>query len=201
MLTSNYSSGAATYTTIPISTGDVVSRSFRSFTSSISRHRPWLEFIDFGAFDIPESISAALDRVKKNARYFFVNYAIAISICAALSLIGSPFSLIVVAVVCRLWSLLYFFREDPLLVFGRVVGDRLVLTGLIVVTVIVVWWLGVVSNLLWGTAIGIDASIVHGVFRNPQGLFLDEDEAFSDGLISSGSSQRPATLPKGSEIP
>uniref|UniRef100_A0A7N0U5C8 PRA1 family protein n=1 Tax=Kalanchoe fedtschenkoi TaxID=63787 RepID=A0A7N0U5C8_KALFE len=196
MLTPNNSSGAATYTTIPISSGDVLSRSFQSFTSSISRYRPWPEFIDLGTFDFPESISAVLDRVKKNARYFFVNYAIVISICAALSLIGSPLSLIVVAVVCGLWSLLYFFREDPLLVFGRVVGDRLVLTGLIVVSVIVVWSLGVASNLLWGTAIGIAASIVHGVFRNPQGLFLDEDEAFSDGLISSGSSQLPATLPQ-----
>ncbi|KAL9670562.1 hypothetical protein QQ045_008115 [Rhodiola kirilowii] len=199
MRTPNYSStvsGSATYTTIEISTGDVISRSFQSFTSSISRYRPWPEFIDFGAFDFPESFSAAVERVKKNGRVFFVNYAIVLSICAALSLIGSPLSLILVAIVCGLWALLYFFREDPLLVFGRVIGDLVVLAGLVVVSVIVVWSLGVVSNLLWGTAVGIDACIVHGVFRNPQGLFLDEHEALSDGLISSGSSRQPAILPK-----
>ncbi|KAJ6753266.1 PRA1 FAMILY PROTEIN G2 [Salix purpurea] len=107
-----------TYTTIPISAGDVISRSLQNFTSSFSILRPWPELFTSGSFTRPDSFATALTQLRANFHYFRVNYLIIISACGALSLIGSPVSLLIFASVLSLWLLLYFFREDPLVLWG-----------------------------------------------------------------------------------
>ncbi|KAA8523485.1 hypothetical protein F0562_009908 [Nyssa sinensis] len=174
---------ATTYTTIPISGADVISRSVQNISNSISRHRPWPEFIAAGVFDRPESLSAAGIRLRRNAKYFSINYAILISTIAAASLLGTPIALIVFASIFALWLILYFFREDPMIVWGHHVSDRLVMVGLVLVTAVAVCFTGTVNNLLIGIAVGLLILAVHGVLRNPEGLFLDEDDAFSNGTL------------------
>ncbi|KAI3810123.1 hypothetical protein L1987_19732 [Smallanthus sonchifolius] len=175
-----------TYTTIPISGTDVIFRSFQNLFSFLSLCRPWPEFIsNAGSFDWPDSLTVATTRIRVNSKYFGVNYGIIITACAAVSLIGDPTTLLAFASVFTLWLVLHVFREDPMVVCGHHVHDHLVTLCLVLVTGIAIWKLGFVSNLLIGVAVGVLISVVHEVFRNPQGVYLDESDAASEGLVSS----------------
>ncbi|XP_010252890.1 PREDICTED: PRA1 family protein G2-like [Nelumbo nucifera] len=182
------SSATATYTTIPISGNDVISRSLHNLFSFISQRRPWPEFISPDTFNRPHSLAHAGDRLRKNAVHFRLNYALLVLTCALLSLIGTPLYLLLIAAIFGLWLVLYLFREDPLFLWGHHVGDRAVLVGLVLVSVVAIWFTGVAGNMIMGIGTGLVISAVHGVFRNPDGLFLDENEAMSQGLIRPGSS-------------
>lgn len=180
--------GEATYTTIPISGSDVVSRSIQNFSASLSRCRPWPEFLTAGggSLDLPSSFSSAVLRLQKNFKYFSVNYAILTSACAAAALIGAPIALIAVGFVYALWLVLYFFREDPMMVMGYHVSDVSVIVCLVLGSAVTLWITGALSNMSIGIAVGLLVSLVHGLLRNPEGLFLDEEDAASNGLILNG---------------
>lgn len=181
------------YTTIPISFSDVISRSFHNLSSAVSRLRPWPEFFSTASIDRPASFNYVLIRIRKNVRHFRVNYALVVSVCASLSLIGTPFSLIVIAAVVGMWLLLHFFREDPLVAWGQQhVGDRTILLGLVLLSIAALWLTGVAGSLIGGVGFGVVLSGIHGALRNPEDLFLDEDEAASASLISPGSAPRSA---------
>ncbi|KAL3643221.1 hypothetical protein CASFOL_014036 [Castilleja foliolosa] len=185
---STSSAAAPRYTTIPISGVDVISRSTQNLSTSFSRCRPWPEYLAAtAAFDLPSSLSAAYARFRRNSTYFSVNYAIIITACAAVSLIGSPIALLVIGFVYFLWLILYFFREDPLLIWGHQVGDWTVFVGLVLVSIAAFWITGPLNSLSIGVGLGLLISVVHGVLRNPEGLFLDENDAVSNGLIVSNS--------------
>ncbi|KAK4439628.1 PRA1 family protein G2 [Sesamum alatum] len=180
-----------TYTTIPISGLDVISRSTQNLSACLSRCRPWPEFLaTTSALDFPHSISAAYHRFRRNATYFSINYAIIVTACAAISLIGSPIALIIIGFVFFLWLILHFFREDPLLIWGHQVSDWAVILGLVSITVGALWITGPLNSLSIGIGTGLLISVVHGVLRNPEGLFLDENDAASDGLIISNTASR-----------
>ncbi|KAL7219972.1 hypothetical protein ACSBR2_012938 [Camellia fascicularis] len=67
--------------------------------------------------------------------------------------------------------------------WGYHVSDRIVIGGPVLVSATVIWFAGMVNYLLIGVAVGLLISAVCGALRNPDGLFLDEDGAISDGLI------------------
>lgn len=71
-----------------------------------------------------------------------------------------------------------------MVVLGHQVSDLVVISGLVIVSAIVVWFTGILNTLLIGIGIGVLASVIHGSLRNPEGLFVDEDDAVSTGLIS-----------------
>ncbi|GAV69372.1 PRA1 domain-containing protein, partial [Cephalotus follicularis] len=163
----------STYTTIPISFADVISRSIDNLSSTIYRHhRPWPQFLSFGSLARPDSISSCLTRTRINLRYFAVNYSLLITTCGALSLIGSPLSLLSFSLILSLWLILYFFREDPI----HHVSDRVVFVGLLLASALWVWVNGVVvvRSLFLGVGIGVFICFVHGLLRSPDGLSLDE---------------------------
>ncbi|KDP36310.1 hypothetical protein JCGZ_09525 [Jatropha curcas] len=178
-------SAATTYTTIPISPADVISRSLQNFTATVSRLRPWPELIASGAFNRPDSFATALTRLRINSLYFRINYAIIVSACGALSLIGSPISLILFAFIFALWLLLHFFREDPLVLWGYQASDRLVFIGLLLVSLLAIWLSGGFWSLVLGVAIGVLICGAQASLRNSDGLFLDEQEAAFRPLIGS----------------
>ncbi|KAL2483792.1 PRA1 family protein G2 [Forsythia ovata] len=179
---------ASTYTTIPISGSDVISRSIQNLSAFLSRRRPWPEFLaTSSAIDVPSSMSDAGLRLRRNANYFSVNYAIIISACAAVSLIGAPIELIIIGSVYFMWLILHFFREDPLLIWGRHVSDRAIVVSLVLVSIAAIWFTGALNNLWIGIGIGLLVGAIHGVLRNPEGIFLDENDAVSNGLIASKS--------------
>ncbi|KAL1556102.1 PRA1 family protein G2-like [Salvia divinorum] len=190
------SAAAATYTTIPISGIDVIYRSTQNLSASLSRCRPWPEFLaTVSALDLPPSLSAASLRLRRNAAYFSLNYAIIVTACAAVSLITTPVALILLGFLLFLWLILHFFREDPLLVWGRHVSDWAVIAGLAVLSILALWITGPLHNLSIGIIVGLLISVVHGVLRNPEGLFLDENDAVSTGLIAPHSTARSGGAP------
>lgn len=177
---------APTYTSIPIPTGDVISRSIHNLTSAISRHRPWSELVLSGAFCFPERFSSLPLRSRTNFRYFSVNYSLLIATSAALALVAaSPVALVVVGTVIALWLLLHFFREDPLLLWGFQVGDRTVVCFLVLASVWAVWFTSSAVSLAVGVGVGLLLCTVHSLIRNSDGVFLEEDDAITGGLIGS----------------
>lgn len=173
------------YTTIPISPADVISRSLHNLSAAAAHRRVWPEFLGAGGgtVDRPHSLSDALDRLRKNFRRFRVNYAYITAVGGAVSLIGAPVALLAAVGVVALWLVLYFFREDPLVVSGYQISDRALLLGLVLVTIATAWFSGIGRNLLIGTGVGVAVCGLHGVLMNPEGFYLNENEATSANLI------------------
>lgn len=68
-------------------------------------------------------------------------------------------------------------------------SDWAVIGGLVALTVVGLWITGPLNSLSIGISAGLLISVVHGVLRNPEGLFLDENDAASTGLIVSQSTR------------
>ncbi|KAL5981290.1 hypothetical protein ACLOJK_015345 [Asimina triloba] len=178
----------ATYTTIPISPADVIARSLQNLSSSFSLLRPTSQFLPLSltAFNCPSPSSSAKSRLLKNASYFRLNYALILLSSSLFSLLQAPLSLLLISALCLLWSLLYFYREDPLFLWGRQLTDRTLLVALSLLSFILIFGiLGVLWNLLKGLAAGAAICALHAILRNGEGLALDEWEAASEGLIFS----------------
>ncbi|KAB2616753.1 PRA1 family protein G2-like [Pyrus ussuriensis x Pyrus communis] len=184
----SHSVTATTYTSIPISVSgsDAITRSIKNLNDAVSRRRPWSEFAS--SISRLDSLSSALTRIQTNANHFRVNYLLLIALCGALSLIGSPRWLLVTAAVVGLWLVIYVFREDPLEVWGHHVSDWAVMAGLVVVSGLVAWASSGLVNVTLGLGVGLVLCGVHGLLRNTEGLFLNENEAASQGLIGPTSS-------------
>ncbi|KAF7121271.1 hypothetical protein RHSIM_Rhsim13G0063900 [Rhododendron simsii] len=130
------------------------SRSSDSLRRAFARRRPWTELADHTAFSRPDTLAVAASRVRKNASYFRVNY---LTVVAA---------------------------EHPVVVYGRTFSDAETLGVLIALTVIVFFLTSVGSLLLWAALVGSAIVCVHGAFRVPEDLFLDDQEQMGPGLFS-----------------
>lgn len=90
------------------------------------------------------------------------------------------------------WMFLCFFRDDPVIVLGRVVDDRFVMICLGLITVVALVLTDVGLNVLVAMIIGVVIVGLHGAFRGVEDLYLDETEAAEGGLVSVvGGEQRP----------
>ncbi|XP_008804151.2 PRA1 family protein B3 [Phoenix dactylifera] len=185
------SSAAGAASTAPISTPAfrrVISRLSDSTRRSLSNRRPWSELIDRSAFSRPDSVSEATSRVRKNLSYFRVNYLTLLAAVLALSLLSHPFSLLVLLSLLGAWCFLYLFRpaDPPLVILGRTFSDRETLGALVLLTVFVVFLTSVGSLLISALMVGAAIVAVHGAFRVPEDLFLDDQEpgGAGSGLLS-----------------
>lgn len=166
-------------------------RAFLSrFTSSIrqglSQRRPWYELVDRSALARPENLTDAYSRIRKNLPYFKVNYITLLVVVLAFSLLSHPLSLLVLLGLLAAWVLLYLFRpsDQPLVIFGRTFSDRETLGALVVMTVFVVFLTSVGSLLISALLIGVAIVCIHGAFRVPEDLFLDDQEPVNTGFLS-----------------
>ncbi|KAJ4892049.1 PRA1 family protein B2 [Raphanus sativus] len=164
-----------------------LSRLSSSLRDGLSQRRPWLELADRSSFARPDSLTDSISRIRKNLAYFKVNYAAIVSLVLAFSLLSHPFSLLVLLSLLGAWMFLYLFRssDQPLVIFGRGFSDRETLLGLVVATVVVVFMTSVGSLLTSALTVGVAVVCLHGAFRVPDDLFLDEQEpAANAGLLS-----------------
>lgn len=155
--------------------------------SGLTDRRPWSELVDRTAFSKPESISDVTTRIRKNYEYFRVNYFSVVGAVIAVSLLTNPFSLMTLLGLLSAWIFLYLFRpsEPPMAIRGRTFSERETLGLLIVLSIIVVFLTSIGSILISATLVGMGIVCVHGAFRAPEDLFLDEQEpGGSTGFLS-----------------
>ncbi|PPR93096.1 hypothetical protein GOBAR_AA27575 [Gossypium barbadense] len=82
----------------------------------------------------------------------------------------------------RIRKNLSYFK--PLVVFGRTFSDRETLGALVVLTVFVVFLTSVGSLLISALLVGVAIVCIHGAFRVPEDLFLDDQEPANSGFLS-----------------
>lgn len=79
------------------------------------------------------------------------------------------------------WLFLYFLRDEPLVVFGRLIDDRVVLIVLSVLTLVFLFLTNAAENILVALLIGVVFVVAHGTLRKTDDLFLDKE---ATGLMS-----------------
>ncbi|KAL0796466.1 hypothetical protein Bca101_067843 [Brassica carinata] len=127
--------------------GEVISLSVQNLIAFVTSQRPWLEFLALGSMDRPTSLSSAVSRSKLNLSHFVVNYSLVTVASVTLFLVSDPTALLTVASFAIMWLLLCFCRDHPLVLYGRHVSDR-----------------------------GVLLCLVHAVLRNPDDLFVQEEQ-------------------------
>ncbi|KAD2805259.1 hypothetical protein E3N88_38636 [Mikania micrantha] len=172
---------------VPTSTLRLISsRLSSSLRRSFSQNRPWSELADRTSFSRPISFSDATVRIRRNFSYFRVNYTTILACVIAVSLISHPFSLLLLLGLLAAWIFLDVFRpaDQPLVLFRRAFSGRETLVILIFFTVVVVFLTNVGSVMISALLIGLAILCVHGGFRVPEDLFLDDQEPVNGGFLS-----------------
>ncbi|WCJ27979.1 prenylated RAB acceptor 1.B4 [Euphorbia peplus] len=189
----------------------IATPAFRAFITQISdfvrnglsQRRPWSELADRSAFNKPESFSDAAIRVRRNYAYFRVNYLAVIGGILAFSLLTNPLSLLLLFGLLCSWFFLYLFRpsDQPLVLFGRQFSDRETLGLLIVSSLVVIFLTSVGSVLISALMIGSAIVCAHGAFRDPEDLFMEEQEpGQATGLLSFLNFSVPAAPAAGTRV-
>ncbi|XP_042053445.1 PRA1 family protein F2-like [Salvia splendens] len=163
---------------------EYISRVKTRFQEGLATRRPWREIADIHSFSLPRSFSEAVARVKTNLVYFSVNYAIVALAIVFLSLLWHPTSLIVFLAMLAVWLFLYFLRDEPLVIFGRLVSDIIVLIVLGVLTIFVLLFTDATTEILSSLLVAVVVVLVHAAVRRTDNLCPDEESA---GLLRSAS--------------
>ncbi|KAL8242706.1 hypothetical protein R6Q59_013008 [Mikania micrantha] len=174
-----------TYGTIPTSGGNIeyLSRAKESIKTGLGTRRPWKEMFNLSSINFPYNISDSFRRIKTNIGYFRMNYAIIMLSILFLSLLWHPISLIVFVALMAAWLFLYFFRDEPLVIFHRVIDDGVVLTVLFVVTIVLLLLTDATVNILVAVLVGLVAVVAHGGLRMTEDLCIDGDDVEAGGYL------------------
>jgi hypothetical protein len=171
----------------------VLGRVSDTVKAALAQQRPWTEVADRNAFSKPESLTEASTRIRKNIGYFRVNYAVFMVSVVGLCMLWNPSSLIVAGLLALVWAYLFLVRSEPLVISGRTLSEKEKFLGLSILTLLIVFvFTSVGSVLISGIGLGIFLIAVHGAFKTPDDLFLDEPEV-AGGFLSFLTAGAPAS--------
>jgi len=138
--------------------------------------KPWSELLDRTAFSKPEGFGDALGRIRKNLRYFKFNYLCVTFVITAFTFIQHPGSLAVLGFLGAMWFYLLIIRKETLTIGGRQLGQREQLLAAGALSVLVVFFFSNVgSELMYAAFLSAAFISLHGAYRVPDELFLDDD--------------------------
>ncbi|XP_068342297.1 PRA1 family protein E-like [Pyrus communis] len=157
--------------------------------------RPWRELFSLTSFSVPSNYADAMARIKRNTAYFRVNYTMAALFIVFLSLLWHPISMIVFLIILVAWLALYFLRTTPVVLFNQSFDDRVVAVALGFVTAVALVFTHVGLNVLVALIVAVVIIGLHAAFRVTEDLFLDEETAAENGLVSVVASQQSLRLP------
>ncbi|KAI5056719.1 hypothetical protein GOP47_0028537 [Adiantum capillus-veneris] len=185
------SSGNVASTTQTSAARVIWSRLSDASRAALSHRRPWSELFDRSSFAKPDSVGEATNRVRKNWGYFRMNYLLFLLAVVGFSLVTHPVSLFMLCILLGAWMFLYLYRTEQLVLFNRPFSEREVLAIMTVLTIVVVFLTNVGSLLISALLVGSLLVAVHGAFKVPDDLFLDEQES-TGGLLSFLTGSGPA---------
>lgn len=81
------------------------------------------------------------------------------------------------------WLFLYFLRDEPFIVFGRLISDRVVVFPMLILTVVFILFIGTIFNIFVAVFMCV-VIVLHAAFRNTNDysiadLFIDEEDVIS----------------------
>ncbi|XP_047307002.1 PRA1 family protein F2-like [Impatiens glandulifera] len=146
--------------------------------------RPWKEIFDYNSIDFPRNLNDAIERIKTNIAYFRKNYAVIVFMVVFLSLLSHPFTVIVFMILVAAWNVLYFVREEPLVVLNRTIEDWCVLLFLGTLTILMLFLSDATVNILISLAIGLMLVLIHAAIMNNENLTVDQEVAGSAPFLA-----------------
>ena len=175
-----------TYGTIPVATPtssgiEFVSLAGVRINSGLGTPRPWKEMIKLQDLSFPTSFFQIIQRIKINVAFFRMNYTIIILFILLLSLLGHPISLIVFIIMMVAWLFLYFLSDEPLIIFGFVINDRVVMMVLLLITATTLFLTNAKKNIIVALGIGLVVVMVHGGLRETDDSFFVDGEGLGSG--------------------
>ncbi|XP_020583699.1 PRA1 family protein F2-like [Phalaenopsis equestris] len=174
---------------------DFISRAKQRGQSALSTRRPWREMIQPHAFSLPLSLGDAYLRIRTNAAYFSMNYAISVVFVVFLSLLFHPVSLLVYVAVIAAWMFLFFLRDQSLVIGGRTFEESYILIGLTVFTIALLLITNSTLDIIGSVATGIVVVLVHAVLRRTDDLPVDEEAAAAGGWYAVAGESSSKTSP------
>ncbi|XP_061374605.1 PRA1 family protein F3-like [Gastrolobium bilobum] len=178
-----------TYGTIPTSPTpklEYIPRAKQRIKAGLGTRRSWKTMFDLRSFGVPSGgVPVAVSRVRVNVAYFRMNYTMVALLIVFLSMLWHPVSLIVFLLLMAAWLFLYFLRDEPLVLLGHLVDDRLVLLLMAVLTVVLLLLTDATLNILVAVLVAVVVVVAHAAFRKTEDLFLDEEEAVNVGAAAS----------------
>ncbi|XP_047307444.1 PRA1 family protein F2-like [Impatiens glandulifera] len=165
------------YGTIPTTSSPAPAVSNQRWNDLSSERRPWKEIFDYNSIGFPHNLNDAIERIETNMAYFRKNYAEIVYLIVVLSLLWHPFSLAAFTISVTAWNILYFRRDEPLLVLNRRIEDWCVLLFLGTLTILMLFLIDATENILISLAIGLVLVMIHGAVRNTENLSLDQEAA------------------------
>ncbi|XP_047342729.1 PRA1 family protein F2-like [Impatiens glandulifera] len=142
----------------------------------LGQRRAWKEIFDYSSINFPRNPNDAIQRIKTNISYFRKNYIDIMFLIIVLSLISNPISLAVLSVLITGWDILYFSRDEPLVVLNRRIEDWCVLLFLGSLTILMLFLSDATENVLISLPIGLVLVLIHGSVRNTDNLCVDQEK-------------------------
>ncbi|KAK7389620.1 hypothetical protein VNO78_24808 [Psophocarpus tetragonolobus] len=156
---------------------EYISRAKQRIKAGLGTRRPWKAMLNVRSLKVPGGgVAEVMARVRVNVSYFRMNYAMVGLMILFLSLLWHPISLIVFLILMAAWLFLYFLRDDPLIVLGHLVDDRLVLLAMGLLTVTLLLLTDATVNIVAALALVVALVVAHASFRRTEDLFLAEED-------------------------